>query len=106
MSGYTADDEEHYQMPGGYGRSAADRLQHFYSRHGSPHNLVSIPIGTSVSTHGRVRYHGKLMRGSPKVQINGRNYSKAKLSHRAWMSAPHSTDLKYELWSKFSDLRV
>ena len=98
---YTTHDGEHYQMPGGYGRSAADRLQHFYNRHGARHSPVSIPVGTSVSTHGRVRYHGNLMRGSPKVvKINGKNYSKVNLVLRAWMITPRTTDLKYELWSK------
>lgn len=92
--------DEHYEMPGGCGATPAERLDALYKNE-VPSASV---LGISVSTHGRVKVGGKITRGTRngsgwRVTIDGKKLCVTKLVRRVWLTPPHTTGLKYELWS-------
>ena len=55
-------------------------------------------LGISVSTHGRLKIKGKITRPG-RVSIRNQKCCVNKLVRRVWLTEPHKTDLRYELWS-------
>lgn len=106
-------EDTHYAMPGGYGATPAERLDALYAKLGADDQSPDVPSasalakdGVSVSTHGRVKVNGKIVRGTRngagwRVTIANKKMCVKKLTKRVWLSAPHTTSLKYELWSHF-----
>ena len=100
-----------YEMPGADGMTPAERLDAFYKDPGDvPSASALASVGISVSTHGRVKMNGKVVRGTRhgsglRVTIDGKKHCAKKLVKRVWLTTPHTTDLKYELWS-YSDTGV
>lgn len=106
-----ARENRHYAMPGGYGATPEEHLDGLYTKLCAHDQSADVPsasaltnAGISVSTHGRVNIKGKIARGTQngsgwRVTIGGEKLCVNKLTKRVWLTPPHTTDLKYELWS-------
>ena len=104
-------ENQHYEMPGGYGATPAQRLDALYEKLRADDQSPDVPSASalakaniSVSTHGRVKVKGKLVKGTRhgtgrRVTIDGKRMCVNKLTKRVWLRPPNTTDLKYELWS-------
>ena len=107
------EDDAYYPMPGGYGKTPAERLDALSS-------FFILPTEVEVSTHGRVRKGGKLLNLERhgkfgRVKINGKRHDVASLVRRVvhspsgkpdWCDQvifPRTNDLKYELWFSVED---
>ena len=105
------EEDMHYEMPGGYGATPTERLDALYVKLRAHDQSPDVPsasalakAGITVSTHGRVKFQGKTTRGTRhgsgwRVAIDGKKYCVNKLVKRVWLTSPHTTGLKYELWS-------
>lgn len=99
-------EDEHYEMPGGYAKTPAERLDALYDEGADVPSASALAArGIRVSTHGRVEVSGKVLRGTRRgsgwrVTIDGQKMCVAKLVKRVWLTSPHTTDLKFELWNE------
>ena len=90
-------EDAHYQMPGGYGVTPAERLDALYQRPLEPPTL-------EVSTAGRVRYLGKLLKVERhgkhgRVWLKGKRHDVAQLMRRVVGLGPIRAR---ELWFEVS----
>ena len=105
------EEDKHYAMPGGYGATPAERLDALYVKLCAHDQSPDVPSASelakadiSVSTHGRVKVKGKITHGTRRgsgwrVTIDGKKHCVKKLVKRVWLSPPHKTNVRYELWS-------
>ena len=108
-------EDAHYPMPGGYGKTPAERLDILREREEWKPTL-------EVSTHGRVRFDGKLLCKESngkfgRVKWKGKRYDVARVVRRAvhgpsgkpdWTDRvlfPRTTDWRFELWFPVSRLQ-